>query len=774
MRVSQSVVLSAMAAAIFVAPVVSAQTPAPFIVRDIRVEGLQRVEPGTVFSYLPIKVGEQFNEEKGGEALRALFATGFFKDVRLRGDKDVLVVIVEEQPAIAQIEFSGTKVLEKDMLKKWLRSIGVAEARYYNKSAIEKAEQEIKRLYVGRGHYAADVVTTITPIERNRVSIVFNVDEGSVAKIRRINIVGNKVFSESDLLAEMQLSTPNWLSWYTRTDQYSRQKLTADLEALRSYYLDRGYLEFAIESSQVAITPDKRDVSVTVSIKEGERFTIDDINFAGELLGKQNELTSKLTLKKGDVFSATKLAESTKAITELLGSYGYAFAAINPQPKLDKDKRQVALTLVVDPGKRVYVRQIQIAGNNRTRDDVIRREMRQSESAWYDSDKVKLSRERINRTGYFTDVTANIQEIPNVPDQVDMAVNVVEKPTGSVNLSAGYSSTDKVVLGAGIQQDNVFGTGTSLGVNINTSKVNRTLSLTQYDPYFTLDGISRVTDVYYKTSQPFYYLNDPSYKIVTQGGSFKFGVPFSEIDRVFFGLGLEHMNVGTLSSNSTPNLVAFVNEFGSKVVDIPFTVGWARDNRDSALVPTSGRYQQANLELGTPAGKLQYYRLSYQHQYYYPVAKGYTLAFNTEIGYGHGYSGDSFPMIKNYLAGGIGSVRGYETNTIGPSSVMRQTNGTTQNVPTGGASKLIGSIEFAVPLPGSGVDRTVRLFSFIDAGAIYKEGSFYSLADLRYSYGLGFSWISPIGPLKFSYGIPVKLKEGDKAQRFQFQIGTSF
>lgn len=767
MRVTQSGVLSVMVAAVLAMPV--AQAAAPFVVRDIRVDGLQRVEPGTVFSYLPLKVGDSFTEEKGAEAVRALFGTGFFKDVRLQNDNGVLVVVVEEQPAIAQIEFSGTREFDKENLKKSLRTIGVAEARYYNKSVIEKAEQELKRQYVARGYYAAEVLTTITPVERNRVSVVFTVTEGPVAKIRQINIVGNKAFSESDLLNEMQLSTPNWLSWYTRTDQYSKQKLTADLESLRSYYLDRGYLEFSIESAQVSITPDKRDISLTISLKEGERFSVSAIKLAGELLGKQKELEAKLSLQAGDTFSAAKLADSTKAITEQLGTYGYAFAAINPQSNIDREKRQVALTLMVDPGKRVYVRRIQVSGNNRTRDEVIRRELRQSESAWYDSDRLKLSRERINRTGYFTDVSITPEDVPNVSDQVDMIVNVVEKPTGSLSLSAGYSSTDKVILAAGIQQENVFGTGTSLGLNINTSRVNRTLSITQYDPYFTMDGISRSTDLYYKTSQPFYYLNDSDYKIVTQGGSFKLGVPFSEVDRVFFGLGIERSQIST-SANTTPNLQKYVAQFGKTTIDLPFTIGWARDSRDSALVPTLGRYQQANLEVGVPGGDLKYYRLLYQHQYYYPVAKGYTLAFNAEAAYGHGYGNKPFPVTKNYFVGGIGSIRGYETSTIGPS----ETNSSGSQVPTGGPSKLIGNVEFSFPLPGSGVDRTVRLFAFTDFGSIYQEGEFYKVNQFRYSYGLGFSWISPIGPLKFSYGLPVKMKAGDKAQRFQFQIGTSF
>ncbi|MCC7006403.1 MAG: outer membrane protein assembly factor BamA [Ottowia sp.] len=761
-------------AAVALAVVPPAFAAASFVVRDIRVEGLQRVEPGTVFTYLPLKVGDTFDDEKGGDAVRALFATGFFKDVRLQNDQGVLVVVVEEQPAIAQITFSGAKEFKEDDFKKMLRTIGVAEARYYNKSVLEKAEQVLKREYVARGYYAAEVLTTVTPMERNRVSIVFTVEEGSIAKIRRVNIIGNKAFSESDLLNEMQLSTPNWLSWYTRTDQYSKQKLTADLEALRSYYLDRGYLEFVIESSQVSITPDKRDIFLTVSIKEGERFTVSGVTLAGELLDKQTELESKIKLKTNDVFSAVKLTESTKAITDLLGGYGYAFAAVNPQSKIDRDKRQVALTLMVDPGKRAYVRRISVAGNNSTRDEVVRRELRQLESAWFDAEKLQLSRDRLNRTGYFSDVNMVTDEVPNTSDQLDVTVNVVEKRTGSLSLGMGYSSNEKLGLTAGIQQENVFGTGTSLGLNINTSRVNRTLSITQFDPYFTVDGISRSTSVYYRTEQPSYYLGDSSFKLVTQGGSFKLGIPFSEIDRVYFGLGVERAHV-TVSNNSSPNLLAFVKTYGNATsattVNFPFTIGWARDGRDSALVPNNGRYQQANAEVGLLGGDLQYYQLRYQDQYYYPIAKGYTLAFNGEVGYGHGYGNKAYPVTKNYYVGGIGSVRGYAAGSIGP---FELNSAKTEKLPTGGASKLLGSVEFTVPLPGSGIDRTVRLFGFFDAGTVYQEGQLFNTTDLRYSYGLGFSWLSPIGPLKFSYGIPLKMRAGDRRDSFQFQVGTAF
>lgn len=755
--------------AILVASIISGSVWAadPFVVKDIRVEGLQRVEPGTVFSYLPVKVGETFTQDKGADAIRALYNTGFFKDVKVESDGQVLVVIVEERPAISQLEFTGIKEFDKDALLKSLKAVGVAEARYYDKALIDKAEQELKRQYVSRGYYAAEVITTVTPIERNRVAIVFNVDEGQVSKIVQINIVGNSAFKESTLRDEMQLSTPNWLSWYTKNDLYSKQKLTADLEAIRSFYLNNGYLEFVIESTQVSITPDKKGIYLNINIREGSQYKISSIKLAGELLGKDDELKKLVNLKVGDIFSSSKLTESTKAIADKLGAYGYAFAAINPQPDLKRNEQLVDLTLVVDPGKRTYVRQVNISGNNKTRDEVIRREMRQLESSWFDSEKLKLSKDRINRLGYFTDVEVATEDVPGTPDQVDVGIKVTEKPTGSLSLGAGFSSTDKLILTAGISQDNAFGTGTSIGLNVNTGKTNRTLALSNYDPYFTEDGISRFTEVYTKTTRPLYYTGDADYKIVTTGGSFKLGVPYSEVDRVFFGLGLEQLTIET-TTNTPTAYKNYVSAYGKNNMNVPFTIGWSRDARDSALIPSRGTYQQTNFELGTALGDLEYYRAYYQHQYFYPLMKGNILSFNGEIGYGDTYNNKPFPITKNYYVGGIGSVRGFQPGSIGPKNT--NSNGTVTAI--GGSSKVIGNVEYTFPIPGSGVDKTLRLFGFFDAGNVYD--SKISMSDLRTSYGFGLSWISPLGPLKFSYGIPINKKPEDNTQNFQFQIGTAF
>lgn len=754
------------AAAVFAAHTLMAHAAAPFVVQDIRIEGLQRVEAGTVFAYLPIKKGDTFTDDKASAAIRALYATGFFNDVSVSVENNTVIVQVVERPAISSIDFSGTKEFDKDTLAKALRSSGMAPGRYFDKALADKAEQELKRQYLTRGYYAAEVTTTVTPIDRNRVALLFSVVEGPSAKIRQVNFIGNKVFSTSTLRDEMQLSTPNWFSWYTKNDLYSKDKLTTDLEHIRSYYLDRGYLEFSIESTQVSITPDKKDMYLTLSLHEGEPYKVSSIQLSGELLDKKAELTKLLKLKAGERFSAQKLQDSTKAIVNKLGEYGYAFANVNAEPQINQADHTVALDLKVETGRRVYVRHVNITGNSKTRDEVVRREMRQFESSWFDSSRLKLSQDRINRLGYFTDVNVTTNPVPGTPDQVDVDVSVKEKPTGAITLGAGFSSTDKVVLSAGVSQDNVFGSGTSLSVNVNTSSYYRTLNVTQTDPYFTVDGIQRITSVYYQTSEPLYYSTNSSFRIITAGGDLKFGVPFSETDTVFFGLGFQQyrLDVDQYTPQSYKDYVA---SFGRISNVVPVTVGWSRDNRDSALVPSRGYYTRANAEIGTPAGSSKYMKFDLQQQYYYSFARGFVLGLNGQFGYGKGLGGDPYPIFKNYYAGGIGTVRGYEPSSLGPRDAVT-------NDPVGGAKLLVGNIELTFPLPGTGYDRTLRVFTFMDAGNVWGDTQNINLGDLRYGYGLGLAWISPIGPLKISLGFPLVKHEGDQYQKFQFQIGTAF
>ncbi|EJN00514.1 outer membrane protein assembly factor BamA [Herbaspirillum sp. YR522] len=757
----------------------------PFVVKDIRVEGIQRTEAGTVFSYLPVRVGDTFTDEKGTAAIKALYATGFFRDVRIESEGEVLVVQVVERPAIASVDFSGIKEFDKEQLGKALKEIGVAESRIFDRSQVDRAEQELKRQYLSRGLYGAKVATTVTPIERNRVAITFNVDEGEVSRIKQINFVGNKVFSDSTLRDQIKLTTPGWFTWYTKADQYSKEKLQGDIETLRSYYLDRGYLEMQVESTQVSITPDKKDIYITVNIKEGEKYTVSGIKLEGEMFGLDQELAGLLQLKQGDTYSGSKLTESTKKIGERLGNFGYAFANVNANPNVDRDKKEVAFTIMIDPGKRVYVRHVNIAGNTKTRDEVIRREFRQFEDSWYDGEKIKLSRDRVDRLGYFKEVNIDTPEVPGSTDQVDVNMRVEEKPTGNIMLGAGFSQSDKLSLTGSISQENAFGSGNTVGIDVNTSSRYRTVSVSTTNPYFTDDGISRTYEVYLRTIRPSTYATG-DYRVKTLGGSVKFGVPFSELDRVFFGIGIESTDVST--DTTSPTLYRqYVRDFGSKgaagcdvtsltndcgigsarTTSIPLTVAWQRDGRDSALVPTSGQFMRANLELST-LGTLKYYRASYQHQYFKPMfSKAVTLALNGELDYGRGFGGKPYPVFKNYYAGGIGTVRGYEASSLGS---LKDQYGDSM----GGASRLYANAELQFPFPGSGQDRTLRWFTFVDGGNVFADRENIKFNDLRYSTGIGISWVSPIGPLKLSYGKPLNLKTGDKSQSFQFQLGTGF
>jgi len=766
----------------------------PFTVRDIRVEGIQRTEAGTVFNYLPVRVGDTFDDDKAAAAIKALYATGFFKDVRIETEGDVLVVSVEERPAIASVEFTGTKEFEKDKLRKALKDLGLGESRILDKSLVDRAEQELKRQYLSRGLYGVKITTTVTPIERNRVNVTFAVDEGEVARIRQIKIIGNEAFKEDDLRDQLKMSTAGWFTWYSKADQYSRQKLAGDIEALRSYYLNRGYLEMQVDSTQVSISPDKKDIFITINITEGKKYKVTEIKLEGEMPGRDQELAGLVSLKPGDAYSGERMTESTKKISERMGVFGYAFANVNAVPSINRDKAEVAFTIFVDPGKRIYVRNINIGGNDRTRDSVIRREFRQFEGAWYDGDKIRLSRDRLGRLGYFTDTTVDTIEVPGVPDQVDLDVKVTEKPTGAIMVGAGFSSAEKLVLTGSINQANAFGSGNNIGINVNTSRVFRTIAVSHTNPYFTEDGVSRTIDVFYRTSRPPIFFTDVDYKIVTRGGSVNFGVPFTEFDRVFLGVGYEDTTVDTYTTSperyrrfvaenngysfsATTPVDASNPQMGvgsASTSSIPLTAAWQRDERDSVLIPTKGRYRRASLEL-SPAGGSRYYRATYQDQYFWPIASSMTLAFNGEVNYGAGLTGDPYPIFKNFYAGGIGSVRGFAAGTLNVSGT-RVSSDNTFRLPIGGSARLIGNAELQFPFPGTGVDRSLRWFTFLDAGQVWNpnEGENIRLADMRYSTGIGISWISPVGPLKLSLAYPINDKPGDYVQRFQFQLGTGF
>jgi outer membrane protein insertion porin family len=742
----------------------SAWAVEPFKLKDIRVEGLQRIESGTVFASLPFRVGDMYNDESGAAAIRALFALGLFKDVRLDAQGDVLVVIVEERASISEVEWVGLKEFDKDVLVKALKEVGISEGRPFDKALADKAEQELKRQYITRSLYGAEVVTTVTPVERNRVKLTFTVTEGGPSKIKEIRITGNQNFSEDTLKDQFNLDVGGWLSWYTKSDRYSRTKLNADLESLRSYYLSRGFLEFRIDSTQVAISPDKQDISIAINVTEGERFVVSGVKLEGNYLGKEDEFKALVKIGLGQPFNAETVAETNKAFTDYFGKFGFAFARVDARPEIDRLTNRVNFVLIAEPSRRAYVRRINVAGNNRTRDEVVRREFRQLESAWYDGDKIKLSRDRVDRLGFFTEVNIDTQEVPATTDQVDLTVNVVEKPTGSVSLGAGFSSTEKVALSFGIRQENAFGSGNYLATEINTSKYNRTIVVSTTDPYFTPEGISRTIDVFHRTTRP--YLGDlNAYSLVSSGAGMRFGVPFSEIDTVYFGVNLEQTSIRP--GNNLPNAyVEYMQQFGYTSTSLPFTIGWSRDGRDSALVPTRGILQRFNSDLSA-SGDARYVRTNYQIQQYTPLTKKYTLALNADLGWGQGLSNRPYPLFKNYFVGGLGSVRGFQQSTLGPSD-------STNSLFLGGPKKIVMNAELMAPFPGAGNDRTLRLFAFTDVGRAFGENEKINLSELRSSIGVGLSWISPMGPLRFSDALPMKRQVTDKIQRLQFQIGTSF
>ncbi|MFA6015067.1 MAG: outer membrane protein assembly factor BamA [Gallionellaceae bacterium] len=738
----------------------------PFVIKDIRVEGIQRTEAGTVFSYLPVKVGDRLTDDLAASSIRALFSTGFFKDVSINAEGDIMIVAVRERPSIASVEINGVSDFPKDQLRDNLKQIGLAEGRIFDKSALEKSEQELKRQYVARGKYAVAVKTTIKELERNRVSVSFNVVEGQVSKIRQINIVGSSAYSETELLDMMKLSTPGVFSWLSKNDQYSKQKLSADLETLRTFYLDSGYMEFSIDSTQVSISPDKKDIFITLNINEGPKYTISSVNVVGpQTVFTHEELRKLIEIQPGDVFSRKAITASSQKITERFGDQGYAFANVNAAPEINKEKHQVGFTFITDPYQRVFIRRINVSGNTKTRDEVIRREFRQMESGWFATEKIKKSKQRVDRLGFFSAV--NIETIPvaGTKDQMDLNISVEEKSTGNLSVGAGISSTEGLTLMAGVSQSNLFGTGNSLSTQINTSKINQVYSVSYTNPYYTDEGVSRGFDVYKRKTNTD-SVSISQYTSDTLGGGVRFAVPLDEDQMIHYGLAAEQATIG-LTSYSPTRFQEYINTFGSTTANLLGTVGWSRDDRDSAIYTTEGTVQRAFTEVSMPVSDQQYFKITYQHQWFYPVSNDITLMLNGDLGLANGYGGQVLPFFKNLYAGGVGSVRGYEPSSLGP----RDAN----NYSLGGNKRVIGNAELLFPMPGFAKEKSVRLSAFLDSGAVYgADTQVPASTGLRFSTGVAITWFSPVGPLKLSYGVPLGVQDQDKVQRFQFTLGTLF
>jgi outer membrane protein insertion porin family len=737
----------------------------PFVIKEIRVEGLQRIEIGTVFNYLPVNVGDTLNEQRAAEAVRALFKTGFFSDVSLDHIGDVLVVHVVERPSISKVNLTGNKDIKTEDLTDALKRIGLSAGRIFDRSMLEQVKRELERQYFTRGKYGVKITSEVKPLERNQVEINLKIDEGQVAKIRRITLVGSHAFSEQTLLKNFQLGPPALFSVFTDNDQYSKQKLAADLETLRSYYLDRGYIDFNIGSTQVAITPDKKDVYITVNISEGDQFTVSDVKLAGDLKVPEKELAALISIKPGEIFSRKQVTESDSRISERLGKEGYAFANINPAPDLDRAARKVKLTFFIDPGKRIYVRRINVSGNSRTRDYVLRREIRQLESAWISTENINRSRERLQRLGYFDEVNVETPAVPGSDDQVDVNFGVKERSSfGSLTAGVGFSQSEGLLLNASVTQDNFLGTGKRVSAAINNSKVNTLYSFSYTNPYYTPDGVSRGFRMFYRTTDAG-QANVGSYTSDALGGGVNYGIPLSEFNTFSVSLGYEHDQIKT-NSLTPQSYLGFLSVNGSEFDAIKMTLGWAHDTRNRAFFPDRGMLESLSVDTALPGSEITYYKLASQTNWYRPLLKIFTLSLDGELSYGDAYGSTAgFPFFENYYAGGIHSVRGYRSNTLGP-----QENDTA----IGGAFSVTGSAELLFTPPFMEENSSFRMGTFFDIGNVYKDYQSFDVGELRYSAGISAVWLSPIGPLTFSLARALNAQATDHTEVFQFSLGAVF
>jgi outer membrane protein insertion porin family len=744
----------------------SAHAFEPFVVEDIRVEGLQRITAGTVFNYLPVKLGQTIDTDDSIAAVKALFRTGFFNDVYLERDGNVLVVYVEERAAISSIEIEGNKDLDTEELLEGLKQIGLAEGRVFDRSLLEKVEQELRRQYFSRGKYAVKIDTTVTPLDRNRVGIVIDISEGRVARIKQINIIGNHTFTDKQLLKEFSLTTPNIFSTFTKSDQYSKQGLSADLEILRTWYLDRGYLKFNINSTQVSITPDKQDIYITINVTEGNQYTISEVTLSGDLVVPAEEIFPLIHINPGDVFSRKKVTAAVDEISSLLGNQGYAFANVNTSPELDDELNEVALGFFVDPGDRVYVRRINISGNVGTRDEVLRREMRQLEGGWYSAEQVERSRTRLDRLGYFENVNVETPPVPGTTDQLDVDYSVTERSSGSVSAGLGFSQTSGLLFNASVSQENFLGSGKRVSFTFDNSDINTIYRFAYVNPYWTIDGVSRGFGAYWRETDAA-EANLSDYGTNTRGADINFGIPVNEYDTVRFSAGYQGLDLFE-TVNSPDEVTDFIDKHGDSFDDLVLTGSWSHDSRNKILFTDTGGLQSFSFEATTPGSGLQYYKLNYTQQRFLPLTRELTLGLKGNIGYGDGFGDfDNLPFFENYFAGGVRSVRGFEDNTLGP----RDSSGD----PIGGSFLLVFNAELIFPVPLIDVGSGVRLSAFFDVGNVFGDYNTFEASGLKYSVGLAGLWLSPLGPISISLGYPLNADDDiDQVQNFQFTVGTFF
>ncbi|MDD2767612.1 MAG: outer membrane protein assembly factor BamA [Methylococcus sp.] len=738
-----------------------------FVIRDIRIEGLQRISEGTVFNYLPVREGDTLDEKQSAEVIKALFKTGFFKDVRLDEDDGRLLILVEERPSISSVKIDGNHDIGSEDLLKALKGIGLAEGKVFDRQILDKVEQELRRQYYSRGKYSLKIDSQVTELPRNRVAVNINIAEGRVARIKQINIIGNNAFGDDELIQDFELSTSNLLSFYTKDDQYSKQKLAADLERLRSYYLDRGYINFEIESTQVSITPNKKEIYITINVKEGEIFQVEQVKLTGKTIVPPEELVPMVRIGPEDTFSRKLATETQKGISDRLGEEGYIFANVNMVPDINQEKKTVNITFFVDPGKQVYVRRINFHGNTKTRDEVLRREMRQMEAAWASTAKIERSKARLERLGYFQDVNVETPSVPGTTDQIDVNYSVTEKSSGNFTAGVGYSQFQGIIFNAAVTQENIFGSGKRVSFNFNNSSYNTIYSLGYFNPYATLDGISSGFDVTYRdtnTSSSNYVSNYVT-NVFQVGGNW--GLPVGEFDSIRTNLDFNNTKVKTTSYSST-QIIEFLNEHGSEYTTYSGSMGWTHDTLNRAIFATSGGAQRFSALFAMPMSTLQYYKANIRLEQYFPLSQDLTLWLNSDIGYGGGYGGGGnsvLPFWEHFYAGGPNSVRGFQPNTLGPKD--------SRGYAYGGNSKLTGSVELLFPVPFAGDKlKSVRLGTFMDGGNVFANSP--QLSELRFSTGISAKWLSPFGALMFSIAQPLNSQSGDRVQHFQFNFGSGF
>lgn len=735
-----------------------------FTIQNIDVEGLQRITKGTVFNYLPIQTGDEFSEFKSQQTTSALYRTGFFHDIALLRDGDTLIIRVVERPSIASIALEGNSELGTEEMLEGLEAAGLSEGKILDRSTLDKIEQDLQRQYVIRGYYAVEVEINVVEIDRNRVDLEINIQEGDVARIKQINLIGNEKFDEDELMDDFELGIPAFWAFLSDRDQYSKQKLSADLETLRSYYLDRGYINFSLESSQISITPDKKSVFITINLAEGEQFNISDVGLAGDLIVPEAELKELITFSEGDVFSRRKVTDITSAITDRLGEEGYAFANVNAIPEVSDETGTVSVTFFIDPGKRVYVRRINISGNEKTEDEVIRREFRQMEGEWLSTPKLDRSRVRVQRLRYVENVTLETPPVPGTDDQVDVNMSVSERPSGSLMVGMGYSGGDGVLFNASVSQDNFLGTGKRVSAEVNTSAANTIYSFSHTDPYFTLDGVSQSIRLFFRETDAA-EANLASYIADVWGGSLTYGIPLSEYNTGRVGLGYEDTEIKT--TTFTPaSYQAYLAGNSSDFDVIKLNLGWTHDTRNRTIFATEGMLQSLSYEVALPASGLNFYKVSTRSRVLFPLTKTIATSFELELGFSESYDDTTdVPFFEKYYAGGSGSVRGYRANTLGPRD---------GSINLGGNFRVVGGAELIFPPPFAPESTSVRMSLFWDMGNVYATSSDYSSSELRHSAGLSLIWLSPVGPLSFSWADPYDRRENDSPEQFQFTLGTLF